>query len=57
MKIVLDMVPDAIVAFRHTPNGSGHAVDVFLNFSRREIELDLSTYSGRELFFEPPRRV
>jgi oligo-1,6-glucosidase/alpha-glucosidase len=43
-------LPDAIVAFRRTPKGSGRAVDVFLNFSRREIELDLSAYSGRDLF-------
>jgi oligo-1,6-glucosidase/alpha-glucosidase len=44
-------LPDAVVAYRRVREGaSRHSVDVFLNFSRREVELDLSVQSKRQLF-------
>jgi alpha-glucosidase len=44
-------LPSAIVAYRRKCEGDpGRPVDVFLNFSPREIDLDLSAYVGRNLF-------
>jgi oligo-1,6-glucosidase/alpha-glucosidase len=44
-------LPSAIVAYRRKCEGDARRpVDVFLNFSRKEIDLDLSAYAGRRLF-------
>jgi oligo-1,6-glucosidase/alpha-glucosidase len=44
-------LPSAIVAYRRKCEGDAkRPVDVFLNFSRQEINLDLSAHAGRRLF-------
>ena len=49
--IAAPRLPDNVVAFRRILPGNGAgAVEVFLNFSKRVAELDLSAYAGRVLF-------
>jgi oligo-1,6-glucosidase/alpha-glucosidase len=45
-------LPDDVVAYRRTlgVGADRQAVDVFLNFSRRQITLDLAAHLGRTLF-------
>jgi alpha-glucosidase len=44
-------LPDAVVAYRRVREGAPEpSVDVFLNFSRREVGLDFSAQSRRQLF-------
>ncbi len=46
-------LPDDVVAYRRTSRSTEEtpsSVDVFLNFSKREIPLDLGSHTGRTLF-------
>ncbi len=44
-------LPDDVVAYRRSLAGvADHAVDVFLNFSNREVALDLHAYAGRSCY-------
>ncbi len=49
---VMRGLPDDVVSYRRTLEGVANpsSVDVFLNFSKRAIPLELSSHSGRTLF-------